>query len=635
MEKVVNKLGSSLLLLVFFPLFTLGQAVPSPLKRKITGNFESTELDEIFSHLENEGKFHFSYNPDLFPMDSIVQLNLGSVSLKKVLDNLFDERTSYKEVGNYVILRSGKENEFSKKENSTNEEYIISGYLIDRQSGQKIRNASVYQIDELNSTLTDPNGYYSLMVSSTNQSVELSFSRKNYLDTLIVIEPESQNMDVVLTPRTGKLQQVSSVNAPIRSTSSNVENVKLVKFVVPEEQLTYANNMDGLFDERLAQISFLPILGSNNRLSGLISNNLSVNVLAGYNAGVKGLEIGGLVNIVRKDVRGLQIGGLSNIVGGKINGSQVSGFINNCRGSISGIQIAGFNNLVLDTIVGIQIAGFTNIVKGKIEGVQIAGFGNITTQNVDGVEVAGFFNIAFKDVKKSQLSGFFNYGRNTIGTQISGFANLATGKVVGAQVGGFLNISAKEVEGLQLSGFLNYAKKVKSLQLGFINISDSCEGIPIGFLSFVRRGFNKLELYSTEVTQFNVSYKTGIRKFHNIISLGVGRRGAVDLWGFGYGFGTFFKLNSNRLYMNIDVTANHISFNDFTKMFTNTLYKFNSNLNYRISKRITLLAGPSFNMHIRDMIYSYPEISESYTFEDFRNGVKFRAWFGFHLGVRF
>jgi hypothetical protein len=56
----------------------------------------------------------------------------------------------------------------------------------------------------------------------------------------------------------------------------------------------------------------------------------------------------------------------------------------------------------------------------------------------------------------------------------------------GLQAAGFANI-ASEAEGLQLAGFLKCGRaESKGMQLGFINVADTIDGIPIGFISFVR-----------------------------------------------------------------------------------------------------------------------------------------------------
>src|SRR5690606_7940024 len=119
---------------------------------------------------------------------------------------------------------------------------------------------------------------------------------------------------------------------------SEVESLAFVQQFVSSELLSRTQNTN-LIKRRFAQISFLPMLGSNLAMSGLVENNVSVNVLAGYAYGVRGFEMGGRFNVTRKEMHGAQIAGLGNLVGGNGTGFQMGGLINHNRGSFSGVQI--------------------------------------------------------------------------------------------------------------------------------------------------------------------------------------------------------------------------------------------------------------------------------------------------------
>ena len=144
-------------------------------------------------------------------------------------------------------------------------------------------------------------------------------------------------------------------------------------------------------DTRLAQVSLLPNIGTNMKMSGLVENRFSLNIFAGYALGVNGIEVGGLVNSDRKDVRGFQLGGLGNVVGGTTSGVQIGGLFNNNRKNMVGLQMAGISNVIMDTIQGVQISGISNILRGTMYGWQVAGINNFTTESVDGVQVCNRF----------------------------------------------------------------------------------------------------------------------------------------------------------------------------------------------------------------------------------------------------
>src|SRR5690606_6041715 len=122
-----------------------------------------------------------------------------------------------------------------------------------------------------------------------------------------------------------------------------VENLKLVRKLVPEQSLIRSSNMD-FVRENIFQVSFLPPVGTNLKMSGLIKNYTSLNILGGYAYGVGGFEVAGLYNITRWDVVGAQVAGLTNIVGGNVKGAQAAGLYNRSQGILEGVQVAGLNN---------------------------------------------------------------------------------------------------------------------------------------------------------------------------------------------------------------------------------------------------------------------------------------------------
>ena len=89
------------------------------------------------------------------------------------------------------------------------------------------------------------------------------------------------------------------------------------------------------------QVSFLPGIGTNGTESGNFKNNLSLNIIAGYNGGVEGLELGLFSNTIKNDVQGIQIAGFSNQVLGKTEGIQAAGFSNFSKSNSNSVQLAG------------------------------------------------------------------------------------------------------------------------------------------------------------------------------------------------------------------------------------------------------------------------------------------------------
>ena len=346
--------------------------------------------------------------------------------------------------------------------------------------------------------------------------------------------------------------------------------------------------------ERPFQITFITPMGTNGIESGKFTNKFSLNLFAGYAGGLDGVEIGGFSNVINGKVQGAQFAGFTNIVNGGTTGAQFAGFTNIVRDDLTGGQFTGFSNIVAGDVKGIQISGFTNIAKGNLNTAQITGFSNIVNGKTDGVQIAGFSNVTRKEMS---------------GVQLAGFSNVAVNNADALQIAGFSNTAKDTLTGIQLSSFINTAKHVNGFQIGFINVCDSIEnGIPIGFISIVRKGYHKLEIGGGESFYANASIKLGVSKFYNIFSIGIKPYAGTIIWGPGYGIGTEFKINE-KFNMNIDLISYCIfdSEHDWRNQDWETgnwdyefssLNKLSIMLSKQFKKHLTVYGGPSFNVTI-------------------------------------
>jgi hypothetical protein len=594
-------------LLFVFPFPGISQ--DNILKRKISYSSRDQRLESALLGIANVGDFSFSYNPGIIPGDSLLDLNVSNSTVKDVLDIIFKEEITYKVSGNHLILL--RDRPVKSKENI---EYSVSGYVYNATTGERLASTTVYEVYTLSSTITNEHGYYSFAVSKKFDEFGLAFTKRDFVDTLILVNPEVHHIDISLRQKWTQAE-LSSKQPLLESSVKPLENISIVQRFVPREQLIRSDNID-VIEHRLAQISLIPKIGTNTRMSGSIENAFSLNVLVGYSAGVGIMEIGGLVNINKRHVNGLQAAGLSNVVGGWTKGVQLAGISNNNRGSLTGIQIGGISNMVVDTIRGLQVAGISNILKGGMRGWQIAGISNVTTMNVDGLQLAGISNFAKGDVLLMQSAGIINMSRNVKGVQLSGIVNAATGKVGGVQLAGIanfsqetnagqlagiINIATKKVGGAQIAGIVNYGKRIEGVQIGLLNFSDTVSGAPIGFISFVRKGYRRVELSSNEVLYANLTLKTGVRKFYNIFTGGLVPNDTIQTWAFGYGFGFENSIGKKFLH-SYDVTANWMNEKDMSFGTFNMLTKLRINFAYLLGKRASVFLGPTINVHLSEWI---------------------------------
>ena len=83
------------------------------------------------------------------------------------------------------------------------------------------------------------------------------------------------------------------------------------RFMPTEEKKSKFKN----FTEQLrrkTQVSFVPYVGSNGKLSGKTTVDYSFNVIGGFNGGVRKLEIGGIFNLDWDSVSYFQLAGIFN-----------------------------------------------------------------------------------------------------------------------------------------------------------------------------------------------------------------------------------------------------------------------------------------------------------------------------------
>jgi hypothetical protein len=358
-----------------------------------------------------------------------------------------------------------------------------------------------------------------------------------------------------------------------------------------------AQGVDSLTPKnRPFQITFISPLGTNGLEAGKIDNKISINIFAGYNGGVSGVEFGGFANNLRYNMNGIQVAGFSNVVLGKSSGLQYSGFSNVNVKSFKGMQVSGFSNVVCDSSKIIQLTGFSNVIKGKTQGIQIAGFSNVITADAVAIQLAGFVNVVKGKTK---------------GVQVAGFVNVSSNDVKGLQVAGFANIASGNIEGVQVSGFLNMAKKLKGLQLGVFNYCDTIEkGIPIGVLSIVRHGYKAFDFGADETLYLNASFLMGVNKFYNKFTVGARPGGNHTYWSYGYGLGSNFQL-SKRFDLNVEISANHILVDDWYDHDFNLLNKARLNLLFNLSDNFSLYGGISYNVFVSNETNSEGQYTNS------------------------
>lgn len=521
------------------------------MERMVTIQYFNVELEEALEGISNDYDVNFTYSIDRISVDQIVSADVENIPLSSALDELLEETDiTYANIGDQVILKVDLEKR---------------RLLAERRAQEKA----------VSKSKPEPKKW-------VKQNVTVPSQIGSYHSPTKYLEEPTYEMGIY------------PVWDPF------FYNVTL------EEEIEFF--VDDIFDEttdgeKVAQITLFGNVGTNMNNNYTTTNKVSANIFWGYNGGVNGTEVGGLVNSVVNDVKGIQIAGVGNVVGGEVDGTQVGGIFNVNQGATKGVQVAGIINVGKE-MKGVQTAGILNVAEKGSDGIQAAGLGNIAgRESKGGVQAAGIFNIN----------------------------------------GGTTN--------LQVASILNIGRNVKGCQIGLINIADTIGGASIGLINLVRNGYNRIQFSGSEVLYFNAELKLGSRGFYNIFHVGFRPLNQEEVhFAYGYGFGTFIRTKKKRLSHNLELLVSQI--NDIKRPTDlgvpsssklNLLNQIRWTMDYRVGRQTSLFIGPTFNVMVSKLVDQTTGIYNldilPYTFfDEVTKGADptyLAGWVGINAGIRF
>ena len=549
------------------------------LDRRISLAVKSEPVSEVLEKMSKAGDFYFSYSGKLFKQDSIVSLNVQSMPVRDILDQIFGNKVDYKEFNEYIILRYAANHLTIEPENitSADELYLISGYVIDTETGKKVKQASVYEKRLLQSTLTDDEGYFKLRFKGEHPEVILTASKENYRDTSLIFLS-----DIKVRPEGYNDPEAEQA----RGLMNKIEDLGFGRFFLSSKQRIQSLNIPDFFANTPFQASLTPGLSSHGSMSSQVINKVSLNVLGGYTAGVDGFEMAGLFNLTKGDVKKFQIAGLFNSIGGSVQGVQIAGLLNDVRTDMNGVQAAGLLNHIRKNMNGVQISGLGNVVSRAVHGTQVAGLGNLSSRETDGMQIAGL-----------------------------------------------ANFTAKSLRGMQIAGLLNYSAKMNGVQIGLVNINGSSTGYSIGLINYSHHGYHKISFSSNETINANVSLKTGNSKLYNIMLASKNYSDSARIEAFGLGFGHDF-LFSNRVSIATELTAQYLYLGNWDD--TNTMARFQTNLQIELIKGVTLFGGPAYAVYRSEGANGSPGKGYSKQVAPLKAhsfSTQMKGWWGWNAGI--
>lgn len=456
-------------LLFSFRVWTQEQ---SKLNKVMNFTVEDNRLEDALFKVAAKGDINLFYQPAILPQDSLVSVNQQQQSLKIILSSMLPSSIEIIDLGTSILLQQ------KKIRTKVNSKVTIVGKIVD-QNGDPIKDALIFEVDQLNSVRSSTEGKFSLTTKQERTQLSIAVSKQLCVDTLIQVSDFTKSLKIELGCRI-----VEKFMEPMQKKAFRSQNVPYVLVAKKVQDLSLETNAK-LY--RKFQFSFIPRLSTNQYLGGVVENSYSLNMIGGYSLGLHTLEIGGAFNIIKGDAKWLQIAGAMNLVGQNFEGVQISGGVNHVIYDFRGLQIGGGYNR-----------------SGKLKGLQLSG----------GV------NIALGHVKGFQLAGGFNRADNVKGMQLSGGLN-----------------DADTLKGFQLAP-INRAKVNAGVQLGVVNLADSASGTMIGIVNIAKKGgISTLNISASVLPQMSLTYKIGTPKLYSIYALGGTNYKTTSYWNYGLGFG--------------------------------------------------------------------------------------------------
>jgi hypothetical protein len=571
--------------IVFFMPLPLHSQTPL-LERPITLRLNSEKISVVLDNIAKQGGFSFSYNSDIFDVNNRGDITVINKPVREVLNLIFRGTINYKVRGNYIILQKNNQEEQKKS-------VVLSGYIIDNQTDKPLGKVTIYDRKNLSSTVSNQYGFYRIKLYISDLPVKLTISKADYEKYSITIKSAQSTYEVIgLNPIT---QEYVSWSVPIVEDNSmeqmdSLRSINLSLETKPVET-SFESPFPDITDENLFPTS--PILDSTlyeskwdkfkKRLGKIfVSRSQRINAQNVRDPLHRNFQFSVLPFL-----------GTNKLLSGSISNDYSFNLLMGYSGGVRKLEVGGLVNGVRDDVEGLQLAGLGNIVGGKVFGGQMG----------------GIFNVA----------GYLENGH---------------------QISPIFNVTIKESRGFQISAF-NFAHKVlnEGKQIGLINICDSTETVPIGLLSFVGsgNGYKRLELSVDENQTASFTFKTGVRKFYNIVALHYNFTRTQEIFGVGYGIGRAFELGSSWMF-NTDLTTNAlIEYDDYSPNFA-SMWKLDLSFEKQIAPNVAVTFGPSIKYLTIDDYNSSSWVAKPFnkipSYRSLSSSNTTTFWIGFQMGIR-
>src|SRR5689334_15290987 len=132
------------------PALLSAQSKTPILDRRISLSANGEKLAMVLSRVSKEGAFSFSYSSSVVPDDQLVTINAVNKTIREILNDVFKGSVDFKEKKNHIILTKA-----IRQPQQVTTAIIISGYVEDAVTRERLPDASVYDKRSVTSVVTD------------------------------------------------------------------------------------------------------------------------------------------------------------------------------------------------------------------------------------------------------------------------------------------------------------------------------------------------------------------------------------------------------------------------------------------------------------------------------------------------
>ena len=554
------------------------------LERPITLRLNNEKISTVLDNISKQGNFSFSYNSAIFDVNNRGDITVQNKPVREVLNLIFKGIITYKVRGNYIILQRNNQKQSPKT-------IIVSGYIIDTQTDKPLSKATIYDPKSLTSTISNQYGFYRIRLNVSSLPIKLMISKADYEKKIFIIKSISNTYeDIELRPIIYK-----SIDIPVYEDNSIEKKDAHINQGLPIENKPVSQPIAPPFPDITDQNLF--------PTSPVIDSTLYENRWDEFKKKV------GIILVSRSQ---------------RINAQNVNDSLGR-KFQVSLLPFLGTNRLLSGSIENDYSINLLMGYSGGVRKLEVGGILNGVRNDVQGLQLAGVGNIV---------------GGSVLGGQISSSFNIAGYLESGIQLSSGFNVIIKESAGWQISP-VNFAHKIVrgGKQIGFINISDSTDTVPIGFLSFVGsgNGYKRLELIVDENQTASFIFKTGVKKFYNVLALHYNFTRKQEIFGVGYGIGRAFEVGKSWM-LNADLTANGlIEYDDLSPNIA-ALWKFDISFEKQIARNVAVTFGPSIKYLDINEYNSSSWITKPFnkipTYKTISSTANSTFWIGFQMGLR-